>query len=158
MRKTCVIIQGQLYPAICEKLLETHKGISHKILSTWNSEDSTCVELCKTNGFSVLLQDPPEYKISANYQIKSLTLGFQKARELGFTHVFRMRTDMKINDLPKLLSLLDDHCPEDKLAFMTIYQNNSHEKPYITDHFGYHRLHAPWQNHIRSTQVRLERH
>ena len=104
MESICVVLQGQLYPAILDELLETYKDIKHKIISTWDTEDKNCIEICKKNGFIVIIQSVPEYITQANYQIKSLTAGCNYAIEQGFKYIFRFRTDMKINNINKLLN------------------------------------------------------
>jgi hypothetical protein len=136
MRKTCIVLQGEVYPELITELIETFAHIEHKILSTWDDQDKECLAALESHGFIVLVQPPPEYKCAVNYMVKSLQLGFKKAKTLGFTHAFRMRTDFKINDLPKLIQLLDA-CSTEKLGFMTMYQNSSGSPQYLTDHFAY---------------------
>lgn len=137
IRKVCVVLQGQLYPEIVNELIDTYKDINDKILSTWNTENSECINRCKENGFNVILQDPPEYLTSANYQVKSLSAGFKKAIDLGYTHAFRCRTDMKISNIGALLNLLEENVPIDKLSFIVMYKNHSTHPEYLTDHVVY---------------------
>lgn len=135
--KLCVVLQGQLYPDIINELLFTYRNVKDVILSTWNTEDQTCIDMCKESGFNVILQDPPEYRIATNYQVKSLSSGFKRAIDMGYTHAFRCRTDIKINDITGLLELLKNNLPTDKLAFLLMYKNDKHSPEYLTDHIAY---------------------
>jgi hypothetical protein len=131
MDKICVIIQGQIYNEILNELLETHKNIKNKILSTWTTEDTNCIEMCKQNGFEVLTQEPPNYRNAVNHQVKSVNLACKYALSKGFTHGLKIRTDIKINELNKLLEILSSN---DKLYFLTMYQNHDRSPEYLTDY------------------------
>ena len=137
MIKICVILQGQVYQGIIDELINTYKNISNKIISTWITEDKNCIDICRQNGFDVIVQDPPEYITSVNYQVKSLSAGIKRAIELGFTHGFRCRTDIKINDIKKLLNILANTGESDKLKFFTMYQNYPGHPEYLTDQIAY---------------------
>jgi hypothetical protein len=137
MYKVCIVLQGQIYPEIIDELFKTYKDVKDIIISTWNTENMDCINKCREKGFEVILQDPPEYTVQANYQVKSLSAGFKRAIELGYTHAFRCRTDIKINNIVKLLDLLQSNIPLDKLSFLTMYKNNISEPEYLTDHIVY---------------------
>jgi hypothetical protein len=137
MSKVCIVLQGQLYPEILDELLFTYKDISNIILSTWNTENIDCINKCIECGFQVIIQDPPEYKTQANYMVKSLSAGFKKAIELGYTYVFRCRTDIKINDIKKLLTLLSTEFTNDKLSFITMFKNLPNTPEYLVDNSAY---------------------
>jgi hypothetical protein len=132
MDTTCVIVQGKIYPEILNELLETYKDIKNKILSTWTTEDKSCIEICKQNGFDIIIQEPPEYCCPTNYQVKSVNLACNYALSKGFTHGFRIRADIKINKLNKLLEIL--LLTSDKLSFLTMFQNLSLSPEYLTDY------------------------
>lgn len=124
MENICIILQGQLYKEIINDLLNTYKKINNNIiLSTWTTEDKSCIEICRNQGWEIILQDPPEYKTAVNYMVKSLTPAIKLAIEKGYTHGFRFRTDQKINDVVKMLNILYKNCPKDKLCFESIIVN-----------------------------------
>lgn len=137
MYKLCIVLQGKLYKEIINDLITTFEGINDIILSTWHTEDIDCINICRQKGFDVILQDLPGYITQANYQVKSLSAGFKRAIDLGYTHAFRFRTDMKINDIKKLLHLLENNAPRDKLSFLTMYQNEKHTAEYLLDFITY---------------------
>jgi hypothetical protein len=134
MIKICIVLQGQIYHSILNELIDTYKDVKDKIISTWTTEDIDCINICKQNGFEVIIQDPPEYITQANYQIKSLSAGFRRAKELGYTHIFRCRTDIKINDINKLLNIINTDYSHDRLIFLTMYKNTPFTPEYLTDH------------------------
>jgi hypothetical protein len=137
MYKICIVLQGQLYPEILYELFNTYKDVNSIILSTWNTEDINCINKCTQQGYNVIIQPPPEYITQANYQVKSLTAGFELAIKLGYTHAFRCRTDIKINNIIKLLDLLKNTIPNDKLSFLTMYKNEDMTPEYLTDQILY---------------------
>ena len=133
--KTCILIQGPIYAEILPELFETYSKCKYKkYLSTWDTVESKYINECKKQGFEVLTQSLPEYQSQANLQIKSLGLIINKAIIDGYTHGFRIRADVKINDINKLIKILED-CPENKLSFLTCYQNDFNMKEYLTDQF-----------------------
>jgi hypothetical protein len=79
------------------------------------------------------VQDPPEFRCAANHQVKSIYAACQYAIEHGYTHALRMRADVKVNNVCKLISLLST----EKLSFLTMYQNHDDSLPYLTDYIAY---------------------
>jgi hypothetical protein len=133
----CIVLQGQLYPDILQELLETYKDIKNKIISTWDTEDNNCIDICKQNNFIILQQSIPEYITQANYQVKSLTTGFEYAIKLGFKYAFRCRTDIKINNINKLLNILCTNYNNNKLSFITMYKNCPISPDYLLDYIAF---------------------
>jgi len=94
---TITIITGILTPLYVEKLIESYKGVKHKIVSTWKPSTHSYKILLhdlKSNGFKIVLSDYPKYRSGINYQIVCLQNGIKMAIELGYKYVCRSRTDI----------------------------------------------------------------
>jgi len=137
MVKSCAVIQGQVYPQIVNQLIDTYKDFPDKILSTWSSEDKESIDLLRTSGFQIVTQEEPEYKTPVNYMTKSLQKGIEFAAMLGYTHVFRMRTDVRCSAFSKLVNILETDYLLDKLSFIMLCKNTSDGDSYLCDHIVY---------------------
>jgi hypothetical protein len=133
--KACVIVQGKIYKAILQPLLDTYKDYPHKILSTWDTEDKECINILKNNGFHIVIQSVLSVLTPANYQAKSMLGGIHKAKELGFTHAFRVRADVRCNNIAGFMKLMTEKY-SNRLSDMAFYRNVPNvSEPYMLDHF-----------------------
>jgi hypothetical protein len=137
MVKSCVVIQGQVYPQIVNQLIETYKDFPDKILSTWTTEHKESVDILRSKGFQIVIQEQPEYKTPVNYMTKSLQKGIEFAETLGYTHVFRMRTDVRCSAFSKLVNILETDYLLDKLSFIMLCKNIPGGDSYLCDHIVY---------------------
>lgn len=94
--KTCFIITGLIEDKHINNLLETYKDYEHKILSTWENQDTSILE---KNNFIVVKNKEPIIKHSINYQSATIQGGIIKAKELNYEYIIRIRTDIFCNDI-----------------------------------------------------------
>lgn len=137
MIKSCVVVQGQVYPEIVNQLIETYKDFPDKILSTWTTEHKESVDILTSKGFQIVIQEQPDHKTPVNYMTKSMQKGIELAESLGYTHIFRMRTDVSCNAVSKLLKILETEYIADKLSFIMLCRNSPSDEAYLCDHIVY---------------------
>ena len=135
--RSCVVIQGRIYPKILPGILNTYHDFPNKIVSTWTTEDPGSIEILRNNGFKIIIQDPPDHKTPANYMSKSMLKGLELAESLGFTHVFRMRADVRCNKFSHLVNILENEYSPLKLSFITLFRNFPDSDSYLCDHIIY---------------------
>jgi len=134
---SCVVLQGRIYPEILPGILGTYHDFPNKIVSTWTTEDPESIETLRKNGFKIIIQDPPEHKTPTNYMSKSMLAGLELAESFGFTHVFRMRADVRCNNFSKLVNILENDYSPLKLSFITLFRDKPHTESYLCDHIIY---------------------
>lgn len=124
MKKWCVIIQGQTLPSV-PVVKEKWEGID-LIWSTWSNSNHLY-----TKDDVVISVDMPEEKgVNNLYLQKWSTLnGIIVAKQLGYTHVVKWRSDQYPTNAVKFIELLDDT----KLTFLSAHENNGY--PYLVDYF-----------------------
>jgi len=138
---SCIVVQGPLYDKCMPYLLEDYKDYPHKILSTWNTEDQEKIQKLKENGFRIVLNDYPSPRSKINHQALTTKTGTELAKTLGYTHIFRFRSDVHCNNINKLMSIYESY-DKDKLVFLTWFQSPDHNPPhiyhaYLMDHIVY---------------------
>lgn len=123
MKKWCVIIQGQSnhVPTLKEKW----SGVD-LIWSTWSNSNHLY-----TQDDVVISVDMPEEKGVNNLYLQkwSTLTGIMVAKQLGYTHVIKWRSDQYPTDSVKFIKLFD----ETKLTFLSAHENNGY--PYLVDYF-----------------------
>lgn len=91
---TTYIITGLINPQFTLNLCKSYSNIKNKIISTWKDQDITLLKILSDNGFDIILNDYPDVKKSVNFQNKCIYNGCIYAKQLGFTHCIRSRTDI----------------------------------------------------------------
>lgn len=134
---TAIIVAGRIYKELIPYLIETYSGLNknHIYLSTWIDQCQESIQTLKNENFNIIIQEPPLYKTSANYQSKSLQLPLKILKEKGYEKVFRIRTDTRVNNIKKLIGILEENCFEDKIYTLSFHRNLPTSEVYITDHF-----------------------
>jgi hypothetical protein len=118
--KTCFIITGFLEKKYVDKLLETYKNNSDKIISTWNDQDKELIDILKLNNFIIVQTEKPEIEISSNLQSIAIMNGINKAKELGFTHAIRTRSDLECNNITLFKNIIiNKYLQDNKFACLT---------------------------------------
>ena len=120
--KAVVVIQG---PSDYVHELKLAWAGFDLIWSTWRGDESKYY-----NNDVVIFNDKPTDPGTGNIVWQKLTTleGIKKAKELGYTHVFKWRSDMIPNNSKKLFELLD-HSALNFLAW--------HDGGYFVDYFSY---------------------
>ena len=111
-----------------------------KIISTWDYIDNHIINTLKNNDFIVLQNTFPDdmYKISVNYQNYSTMKGIEYAESINISHLLRIRADMSLNDINKMIDIYMNIYEKDKIIFFSHYHNNDFTIGYLIDygHFG----------------------
>lgn len=103
MRKIAIIIQGSS-SNVSEQLSVWNKLIKNVIFSTWKGEEDKYTEQIVI--FNDIPSDPGP--MNFNYQIKSTYNGLLKAKELGFTHALKLRSDLVPTNVDEFIKLIDN--------------------------------------------------
>jgi len=126
MDKVCFIITGLITEMYIKNLILVYKNINNKIISTWKDQDKNLLKILEENNFHICLNDPPQIMNQVNVQAVTIKAAAEKAAELGFTHVIRMRTDLITNDPVLLLN-----------SIYTKLQNKLCSLGWVADQHGY---------------------
>tara|TARA_B100001769_G_scaffold140739_1_gene110198 strand:+ start:489 stop:1175 length:687 start_codon:yes stop_codon:yes gene_type:complete len=106
MNDTIILITGQLNANFTDRLIESYKNVSNKLISTWKDTPSELIEKLKKDNFIILLNDEESLKNDQhkhNRQLLPIRNGILEAEKLGFKYVMRTRTDIFSNDFDKYL-------------------------------------------------------
>jgi hypothetical protein len=122
MTKVAIVIQGP--SSYVEELRQAWEGFDI-IWSTWRGEESKY-----NNNDVVVFNNPPADSGVGNVACQRITTleGVKKAKELGYTHVLKWRSDMLPSNSKRLLELFD----ADTLNFLAW-----HSDGYFVDYFLY---------------------
>lgn len=115
-----VIIQGPTNYA--SQIIESYKGISNVVWSTWIDEPKENISLIKENGIEVIQIDKPTVAghINVNFQTLSTYAGIDYLKNKGVNEGLKVRGDMKINNPKLLLEVLKGK----KISFLSICKPN----------------------------------
>jgi hypothetical protein len=123
MKKWCVIIQGQSnhVPILKEKW----KGVD-LIWSTWSNSNNQY----ENDDVVISVDMPEEAGVNNLYLQKWSTLnGIMIAKQLGYTHVLKWRSDQYPTNAIEFIKLFN----ETKLTFLSAHENSGY--PYLVDYF-----------------------
>jgi hypothetical protein len=126
--KKAIIIQGpNTHP---NEIINTYSNIDI-IFSTLETSDTSLFE--NTN-FIIVKNKVPLFNGSANfnYQVTNTLNGIKKAKELGYEFVFKIRSDITIPDIQRLLNLLGE---KKDTIFFSAYHN--WDGGYLCEHMVY---------------------
>ena len=124
MRNFCIVIQG---PSNHVPLLKEKWGTEIPLIwSTWVGEESKY----DTNDMVVFSEPPVDRGVHNLYMQTVTTLnGINKAKELGFENVIKMRSDQFPTTPNEFVNLFD----ENKITFLSAHENNG--DPFLIDYF-----------------------
>ena len=136
-----VILTGIIEEYFLDELIKVYENCKvYKIVSTWDYIDSNIINKLKQNGFIVVTSTFPNDidKCSVNFQNFSFKMGIEKAKEIGVTHVLRMRSDLYCNDINKLIEIYEKIYNDGKMIFLLYFLNRNVYYEYLIDfaHFG----------------------
>jgi len=127
MRKVILIQGPNTHP---EQIVKCYSG-HDVIFSTLEGEDTSMLE---ENNFIVVKNKRPEHSGHANFNLQVINTlnGIKKAEELGYDFVFKVRSDITIPKISKLLDLMGE--PDDTI-FFPAYHN--WDGGYLCEHMLY---------------------
>ena len=107
--KTILIIQGPLYTICLENIIKMCNSFPC-IISTWDNEDQTKIEMLKPHVVDILLNKIPEYNgiQNINYSNYSNVSGLYAAQNLGYTHALTFRTDNYCPNIKELICICEN--------------------------------------------------
>jgi hypothetical protein len=116
--KTILIIQGPLYTICLENIIKMCNSFPC-IISTWDNEDQTKIEMLKPHVVDILLNKIPEYNgiQNVNYANYSTVSGLYTAQNLGYTHALTFRTDLYCPNIKELISIFENESVDKLVAF-----------------------------------------
>jgi hypothetical protein len=135
-KELCIVITGLLEERFIDLLINTYKNVdTAKIISTWKDQDKVFLDKLEQNGFIILLNDYPEFRTSANLQIKNAYMGCLKAKELNYKYVIRIRTDLVSNNMLLFFNTIKD-LYKDKLCVLARIEEIKieYKKKFFVDH------------------------
>jgi len=138
--KSIVIIQGPLYDTCIDYIIKMANDIPC-IISSWNNEDISKINLLKKSAIDVVINKFPEYNgiQNVNYANCSIISGLNRAKELGYTHALRFRTDNYCPNIKEFINICEKENPE-KLVGICWYKHYvlpHSPHGYIMDHIMY---------------------
>lgn len=124
MKNFCVVIQG---PSNHVPLLKEKWGTDFPLIwSTWIGEESKY----ESTDLVVFSEQPADRGVHNLYMQTNSTLnGINKAKELGFENVIKMRSDQYPTNPTEFVKLFD----ENKITFLSAHENNGN--PFLIDYF-----------------------
>ena len=102
------IITGQLTPLFVIHIVKAYSHTKDKLVSTWSKEDPNLIHILESHGFIVVLSEAPSNNGSFNMQAVAAKAALEKARELGYTHICKTRTDVFPNNHEHFLNVTKD--------------------------------------------------
>jgi hypothetical protein len=113
---TVILLQGpNTHP---NEIKQTYKGLP-VIFSTLNDSET---ESLSDSGFVIVKNKIPEYsgRSNFNYQVTNTYEGIKKAQELGYKFVLKIRSDITIPEIQKLISIIGK--PKNTILFSAYHQ------------------------------------
>ena len=119
--KTILIIQGPLYTICLENIIKMC-NIFPCIISTWDNEDQTKIEMLKPHVVDILLNKIPEYSgfSNVNYANYSSVSGLYTAQNLGYTHALRFRSDLYCPNIKEMICIFENESVDKLVALSWI--------------------------------------
>ncbi len=124
MQRTCTVIQGPFNAKIALKYPSDYD--LGRVVSCWEGEYNFTPPLYVVRNIK---PESPGYG-NVNYQSITTLTGLQHAKLLGYTHAFKVRSDIYFSDYPRLLDALDP----DVLNFLCYHKHNG---GYLVDYFNF---------------------
>lgn len=126
--KKAIIIQGP--NTYAEQIKKCYNSFSVIFSTLENCETSNL----KDSNFIILKNKIPEYpgKANFNYQVINTLNGIKKAKELGYDYVFKIRSDITIKEMQKLLDLM---ISSKDIIYFSAYHN--WDGGYLCEHMLY---------------------
>jgi hypothetical protein len=109
MNSFCFLVTGKLTPEYVAYAHNSYQSIPQKVLSTWLTTDPILLAYMQSLGFTIVLNEEPSVKHSANFQSVCIVNGLRKIKEMGYTNCIRCRTDFlfeRLSTLPEILGPL----------------------------------------------------
>lgn len=123
----CIVVQGPI--TYVNDIIQTYLKFKNNVIISTSETSKELLNPLIENGFTVIVNDLAKIpgKTNFNNQVKNTFEGVKKAKELGFNYVLKIRADIFVDDLVKLINSLDG----EKIYF-SAYHN--HDGGYLCEH------------------------
>jgi hypothetical protein len=113
--KVFFVVQGHTHHL--DKLLENYKSVENVIWATDSSTDENTLERIRNSNITLVTKEnPPEAGYgNINLQVGTTIAGILKAKEMGATHVIKVRSDLIFKDPARFVR---EYTFDDRLHFL----------------------------------------
>jgi hypothetical protein len=116
--KVCLLIQGPL--KYSNEIIKSYEPFKSNVIISTNDYSLHNLEKLSSEKFMIVTTNLAEYpgRANINNQVKTTFEGVKKAQEIGFDYIFKIRSDVFIDDIYCLIELLDK-----KFIYFPAYHN-----------------------------------
>lgn len=124
-----IVIQGpNTHP---NKIIDCYKTKNNIVFSTLLNED---ISIFKNQSFTIIQNEIPRTpgRANFNYQVTNTLNGIKKAKSLGYDYALKIRSDITIKEIDKLLNIL---IKSKDLIYFSAYHN--WDGGYLCEHMNF---------------------
>lgn len=105
--KICILVQGPLN--YYKNIIKSYEPYKNNVIISTNDNSLKALFTLYSNDFKIVKTNLAEYpgRCNINNQVKTTFEGVKKAQEIGFDYIFKIRSDVFIDDIDYLIELLD---------------------------------------------------
>lgn len=107
IKDICIIVQGPIIEI--ETIINTYKSFKKNVIISTNVITDEDYKLLINNNFNIIKNSLATIpgRLNFNNQVLNTFEGIKRGKELGFKYVFKIRSDIFIDDLNRFISLID---------------------------------------------------
>lgn len=126
-KNICIVVQGPI--TYVDELISSYQQYKENVVISTNYVSENDLEKLIKNNFNVVYnrQANPPGRANFNNQVINTFEGTKKAKDLGFSHILKIRADIFIDNLVKFISYIDKDC-----IYFSAYHN--HDGGYLCEH------------------------
>jgi hypothetical protein len=123
----CIVVQGPI--DYIENIVETYEKFKNNVIISTNQIQPHNLQYLYDKGFKVIINELSVNPGRANFnnQVKNTYEGIKMANKLGFNYVFKIRSDIFIDDLSELINSLNQNT-----VYFSAYHN--YDGGYLCEH------------------------
>ena len=105
----CIVVQGPI--DYIDNIINTYEKIKNNVIISTNKIQNNKLQRLYDKGFKVITNELllNSGKSNFNNQVKNTYEGVKMANQLGFKYVFKIRSDIFIDDLTELINSLNQN-------------------------------------------------
>lgn len=125
--KICIFVQGPLN--YYKNIIKSYEPYKNNVIISTNDKSLKALFTLYSNDFKILKTELAKYpgKANINNQVKTTFEGVKLAEQIGFEYIFKIRSDVFIDDIYFLIELLNK-----KSIYFPAYHN--HDGGYLCDY------------------------
>ena len=123
----CIVVQGPI--DYIENIIETYEKFKNNVIISTNQIQPHNLQYLYSKGFKVIINELSVNPGRANFnnQVKNTYEGIKMADKLKFNYVFKIRSDIFIDDLSELINSLNQNT-----VYFSAYHN--YDGGYLCEH------------------------